>query len=134
MRKSWKSSNWARSLILELSVLTTKNPEVVPSGLMDTISRTGILRLLKTLVNSTVLSCWNVILCGMPKTQMAFPPRMARKKKPTNQGGPAQFRNRTGPTTIITPTDTKTTGMIDNIIFRLGGKYNLYTTGSSKKC
>jgi hypothetical protein len=33
---------------------------------------------------------------------------------------------------MIVPTDTKTTAMIDNMIFRLGGKYNLYTTGSSK--
>jgi len=70
----------------------------------------------------------------MPKTQRAFTPRMARKKKPTNQGGPVQFRNRAGPIAMIAPTDTKTTGMIHNIIFRLGGKYNLYATGSSKKC
>src|SRR5208283_6180735 len=74
-----------------------------------------------------------MIVCGMLKTQRAFPPIMARKKKPTNQGGPVQFRIRAGPITMIAPTDTKTTGMIDNIIFRLGGKYNLYATGSSKK-
>src|SRR5208283_2021009 len=122
----------AKSLIFELSVLTTKDPAVVPSGLIDLMSRTGTVRLLKTLVNSTIPSRCNVILWGMLKIQSAFPPRMARKRKPTNQGGPVQFRNRAGPIKMITPTDTKTTGMINNIIFRLGGKYNLYATDSSK--